>query len=95
MVRRIFLVALLLTIINISWAPPAPRDAEIDQLIQANATSMQELQQAVSHIEALVNRLTSSDIDAIIEAKLQSYAHQLGLITTRLKSKLPTESAGA
>lgn len=80
---------------QVSWAPPAPGDSEIDQVIQDNATVMHDLQEAVTNIETLVNRLTSSDIDTIIEAKLQSYAHQLGLITTRLKSKLPTESAGA
>lgn len=88
-------IILLLTIVNISWAPPAPGEAEIDQLIQDNATAMHELQQAVKNVDALVGRLTSSDVDSIIEAKLQSYAHQLGLITKRLESKLPTPSAGA
>ena len=93
--KRIVLVFLLVSISKVSWAPPAPGETEIDQLIQDNATSMQELQQAITNIEALVNHLTSADVDSIIEAKLQSYAHQLGLITTRLKSKLSTEPAGA
>lgn len=93
--KKIVLVILLISISKVSWAPPAPGDAEIDQLIQDNATAMHELQQAIQSVDALVGRLTSSDVDSIIEAKLQSYAHQLGLITKRLESKLPTPSAGA
>lgn len=93
--KKLLIIISLTLIMQVSWAPPAPGDSEIDQVIQDNATVMHDLQEAVTNIETLVNRLTSSDIDTIIEAKLQSYAHQLGLITTRLKSKLPTESAGA
>lgn len=93
--KRVVLVFLLVSIPNVSWAPPAPGEADIDQLIQDNATSMQELQKAVSNIEALAKHLASTGIDSIIQAKLESYAQQLDGITKRLESKLPTKSAGA